>query len=442
MTESGPWAAGGESGEPATACEVATGVKADLPHPAVRTPNARDAYLSKVRPQSDRATVLLLCAGLIWTLGILPTNILPTVLELLREGMKLNESQMGSVGSAYVLGHGIVIAAGPLWLRRVNVMTSSAAALLVAAGSLLFISFFSDLSSLVAGWFVIGLSTGFAATPAFAILGDTPNPTRTYSLAIFGSTLIATLISFAMPGIGIVQTFLMGAILFAISTPLALGLGRRLLSSDAAHASHVQQDRLSARMLAAPLLAMVAGAIFLGVSWGGIYNFVGVIGVANGMEVNGAGALVAAGLIGSLVGGIAPALIGRRLGSPITMITVAMAAVVLTYPALTFRQPDVFIAALAIQGAFVTAAYAYLLGIARELDRSGRIFVAFPAIHALGTAGGTKFTGWFLTHWSVEAFLSVGGALILLSWIILFCAHYCNLAPLRTAQADFGKVTP
>lgn len=386
--------------------------------------------------------VLLLSAGLIWTLGILPTNLLPTVLELLREGLRLNEGQMGSIGSAYVLGHGLIIAAGPFWIRRVNIVATSMAALVIAAATLLYISIFPDLPSLIAGWFIIGLSTGFAATPAFAILGDTPNPTRTYSFALFGSTLVATVFSFALPRLGILQTFLMGAILFAIFAPTALGLRRHRLTPNLTDEQPEAHGPLPKRSLVSPILAMVAGAIFLGVCWGGIYNFVGVIGAANGMEVDGAGWLVAVGLVGALVGAIAPALIGNRFGPPITMITVAMAVILLTYPAMTFRLPGVFIAALAIQGAFTTAAYAYLLGIVRELDATGKIFIAFPAIHALGTAGMTKFTGWLLTYWSVEIFLSVGGALILLSWIILASAHYCHLAPWRAAKADLADATP
>lgn len=372
---------------------------------------------------------LLLCAGAIWTLAILFTNILPTILEMLRETLTLNENEMGSIGSAYVLGHGIVVALGPFWVRRVPVVAISVGALLTVGGALLFMALSSHLSSLIAGWFLVGVATGTIGTPTFAILGDTPNPTRTFSLALFVATLVATLASFALPLMPVQHAFVVLAVLFALAVPFASVLrGNRIAAAPDTDLS-ADPGGASPGTLAAPLLAMVAGAILLGVSWGGVYNFVGVIGTANGMDVAGASWLVASGLIGALVGSIAPALIGGRFGPPIVMISFAIVAILVTYPALVLGQPDLFVAALAAQGALTTAALAYLLGIVRELDTTGRAYIAFPAIQALGTAAATKFTGWFLTHWSAAAFIAAAGALILLSWIILLAAHRCRAAP-------------
>ena len=396
---------------------------------AAHEPVTGDAGAGTDRATTSSSFALLLCAGAIWTLAILFTNILPTILELLRETLTLNENEMGSIGSSYVLGHGIVVALGPFWVRRVPVVAISVGALLAVAGALLFMALSPHLSSLISGWFLVGVATGMIGTPTFAILGDTPNPTRTFSLALFGATLVATLASFALPLISVLHAFVVGAMLFALAVPIAIGLrGNRIAAAPDPDAS-ASAGSVSPGTLAAPLLAMVAGAILLGVSWGGVYNFVGVIGTANGMNVAGASWLVASGLIGALVGSIAPALIGGRFGSPIVMISFAILAILLTYPALVLGQPDLFVAALAAQGALTTAALAYLLGIVRELDTTGRAYIAFPAIQALGTAAATKFTGWFLTHWSAAAFIAAAGALILLSWIILLAAHRCRAVP-------------
>ena len=364
--------------------------------------------------------VLLLCAGVIWTLGILIGNILPVVLELLREARRLTESQLGSIGSAYVLGHGLVVASAPFWVGRVSPMKVSASGLLASAAGLLVVALLSSVPAMTGGLLLVGAATGLASAPAFAILGATPDPTRVYSLALFGSTLVATLVSFALPHGGL-QAGLIGAVaLFVFAAPCVLALaGTRV--AQAAAVTDGARPRASKVVLWPPILAMAAGAVFLGVSWGGIYNFVGVIGAANGVDVRGGGWLVAVGLFGALVGSILPALIGARM-RPAFMLSLLMAIVVATYPAMQAHSSGAFVAAFAIQLALTTAAFAYLLGVVRSIDLTERAYIAFPAVQALGAAGGTKFTGWLLTSWTTGSFFWIAAAAVVASWIALMAA--------------------
>lgn len=398
---------------------IALGLSAEEPRPfSERAGTIADA--GDAKPASAPPLHLLLCAGAVWSLAIIFTNILPTILELLRERLALDEGEMGSIGSAYVLGHGLVVASGPFWVRRVSVTVVTGAAFATAAAALALLAFISDVGILMIGWSLIGLATGAAAIPAFAILGDAADPTRSYSFTIFGSTLVATMISFALPHFGTRDAFLAGALLFALSIPWTLGLrGYRIGTADT-----VQSARGARTASRHPLiLAMLAGSIFLGMCWGGVYNFIGVIAAANGVEVRGAGWLVAVGLIGALAGSIAPAILGTRFGSPIRMIGMAMGGILLTCLAMTAAIPALFIPALAIQGALATAVYAYLLGLVRQLDTTNRFYIAFPAAQALSMAALTKLTGLFLSHWTPQAFMSVTALSIALSWIMLTVAH-------------------
>lgn len=380
-------------------------------------PSGADA----VAAQSARR--LLLFAGAVWTVAILFTNVFPTILEMLREALALDENQMGSIGSAYVLGHGLVVASGPFWVRRVPVVALCAAAMFLAAASLVFMSMSPTSGALVAGWLVVGIATGLIGTPTFAILGNSPDPTRVFSIALFGSTLVAALVSFALPRIDILQGFVLLAAGFALSSPLVLGLRSHRLRAAPDPAFAGSPAGKDARInLAAPLLAMASGSIMLGTAWGGVYNFVGVIGAAGGLEVHGAGGLVVAGLAGALAGSIGSAFVGTRLGSPLAMISLAIGGVILTFPAMIQGERSMLLGALVVQGALTTSSLAYLLGIVREFDASGRAYIAFPAIQALGTAAATKFTGWYLAQWTVSGFLWVASGLMALSWLILVAA--------------------
>jgi hypothetical protein len=365
---------------------------------------------------------LLVCAGVVWTLGILMSNILPIPLEFLRHERGLDVSQLGTIGSVYVLGNGAVTVSAPLWVRRLNPRLVSTLGLILVAGALFSISVFTSLFALTSGWLVIGIATAMVSMPCFSILGDATNPVRVYSVALFGSTLFAMAISFIVAKLGLHDALVAGGALFALGIPVALTLtpllpdGARLPTAPVAAPSAARRAAL-----AAPLLAMLAGAVFLGVSWGGIWTFAGVIAAAGGIDVRGTGLVVGMGLTGSLVGSALPALIGKRI-SPLVMISVAMLGVVLTYPAMLSSNTQVFMVGFAVHGALTTTAFAYLLGIVRRVDHTDRVFVAFPAIRELGGAGGTKFTGGFLAHSTPDAFFGLAAIIVVTSWLLLMGA--------------------
>lgn len=294
------------------------------------------------RTRAHRAA--LLTAGLLWSLGILITNIQPVVFEALHQSRSLSDSQLGSIGAAYVLGGALASGASPFWMPRLNPRWVSAGALVATALGLLGVAIWAKSDSLMIWWFAVGLANGFVATPAFAALGDTEDPVKTYSLALFAASVIAALASFGLPLFAL-PLFGGKGVLIAIGALFALATPAALAQFDAQHRAYpdapgvlgTSAERSKSRgtiwKAGGPLLAAVTGSVFTGVLMGAIYNFIGSIIVSQGLAFQTLGPIVALGLVGSLAGSILPSILGDRV-RPDVAISLAGVAMVLSYPSM------------------------------------------------------------------------------------------------------------
>lgn len=386
-------------------------------------------------PTSARKSsgVAFVCAGLLWSLGTLIVNILPVVFQALHQSRGLSEDQLGSLGTAFVLGSGLTSASGPFWVYRSNVTWVSIGALLTASLGLLGVAFLSDASNQTQWWFVVGLASGCISTPSFTALGYAANPLRAYSLAIFASILIAALVSFLLPFVVVPSSgdrvVLMAiAAVFVLATPCAFALGKVRLQAASAPSMHADTPRNPARSakyrlaLAAPILTAVAGAVFTGVFMGGVYNFADSIATAGGVQAQAVGAIVAMSLIGSLVGSVLPSILGDRIPATV-LIGVASTLVVLMYPLMASHSATAFGIGFIIHGLIATMVYTYYLGAVRRLDFTNRIYVAYPAMQALGLAGGTAFAGFLLVRSTPAMLFGVASVLVMASWLALIAAE-------------------
>lgn len=384
-------------------------------------------------PTRKASGIAFFCAGLLWSLGTLIINILPVVFQSLHQSRGLSEDHLGALGTAFVLGYGLTSASGPFWVYRSNTTWVSMCALVVAALGLLGVAFLSDGSNLTQWWFVVGLASGCISTPSFTVLGSAANPLRTYSLAIFASILIAALASFLLPlvaappsGDRCVLTAI--AVLFVLAIPCAFALSNVRLQATASPRVHAETLRNKARSagyrlaLGAPILAAVAGSVFTAVFMGGIYNFADTIAAADGVQAQAVGPIVAMSLIGSLAGSILPSILSERIHTTV-IIGVASVVVVLMYPLMASHSATAFCIGFIIHGLVATLVYTYYLGAVRRLDFTNRIYVAYPAMQALGLAAGTAFAGFLLARATPTVLLGFSATLVMASWLVLVAAE-------------------
>lgn len=391
--------------------------------------------------QSTRAAFI--SAGLIWSLGTLIVNILPVVFQALHHSRGLGADQLGALGTAFVLGSGTTSASSPFWVYRLSLTWISIGALFMAALALLGVAFLSGPHSQPQWWFMIGLANGCISTPSFTALGYAANPLRAYSQAIFASIMIAALASFLLPFVaapfGDRGVLVAVAALFVLAMPCAFALSGIRLQPVSSHkpAERGQPARRAGyrRALAAPILAAVAGSVFTGVFMGGIYNFADTIATTDGVPANAMGSIIAMSLISSLVGSILPSFLGERVHTTV-MIGVATALAVTMYPLMGSHSATAFGIGFIAHGLIATLVYTYYLGVVRRLDFTNRIYVAYPAMQALGLAAGTSLAGCILARFTPSTQLGVSAALVVAAWLALVAAERLSA---RYSTAFFSR---
>jgi hypothetical protein len=363
-------------------------------------------------------------AGSLWSIGILLPNIISIIFQATQQSRGVSESELGTLGAAFVLGRGIVIGTAPFWVYRSNPRWVSTGAILAAAAALLAVAFLFQSDQLGYGWFLVGLTSGCVATPAYTALGNSRDPLRAYSVALFGATLIAAIVAYLLPAVVVPHYGEQGALiiiagLFLATIPCAAALrdwqfvGKNAAPPEAPSEVRSIEPR---RTLAAPIVAAIAGAIFTGVVMGGVGAFVASIATANGIGSEAVGLFVAVALICSLAGALVPTAVGERF-SVTMMIGVATVGIIGSYVAMTSASPVAFGIGFAAHATFATMGYVYYLGLVRSLDFTDRIYVAYPAIDAAAFAASAELAGQLLSRHSSHLLFLASGAALTACWI-------------------------
>ncbi|WOF42520.1 MFS transporter [Sphingopyxis indica] len=389
-----------------------------------------------------------LSAGTLWSIGILLPNILSIIFQATQQSRGIGESELGSLGAAFVLGRGIVIGLAPFWVYRTNPRWTSIAAIGATVAALLAVAFLIGTDHLSYGWFLVGLTSGCVATPAFTALGNAPDPLRAYSIALFGSSLIAAIIAYLLPTAilphyGEKGALIVIAALFLAVIPCAAALrDAQFIGKNArpAEAEVPPRPAIQPADLAAPLIAAIAGAVFTGVFMGGAGAFVASIATANGIAAKSVGLFVAFALIASLAGALVPSVLRERV-SPTAMIGVATGGILASYVAMTSGSALIFGAGYVAHAIFATIGYVYFLGLVRSLDFTDRIYVAYPAMDAAAFAASAELAGALLSRSTPLALFLVSGTVLTGCWLAATIAS--RMAPTSSAAARPGmQATP
>ena len=367
--------------------------------------------------------VLVGSAILIWSIGMLIQNILPVILQALAQDHGLNEEQLGAVGAVFVVGSGVTIGSGPLWIRASNWRQLSGWSLLITALLVAGVAALTGYIALLTAFLMLGLLTGLVQTPSFAVLGDTAEPARAFGAALFASLLLAAALSFTLPTLvaprlGTTGLLAVIALLTLISVPAVRALPTRALPGPVVG---TQSTRVSLwddkRALAVAILATLAGAVYNAPVLA-IYYMTAPIAAANGISEKIVGPLIGAGIVLSMVGALIPSFLGNRVRC-LTMIGVSSLAIVaLAFPAMTSRSALLFGAGYLLFIPSWGLGFTYLLAIARELDTTHRVYVAAPAAQAAGGALGSMVGGVVLARYGQVAFFELAAALLLVSFLV------------------------
>jgi len=326
-------------------------------------------------------------ASYLTALSHLITLVQPTILGALADGYKLSALELGHVSAAFVGAFTVSSLSAPLWVRRVPWRGFSVFAAMSAAIALVVSGLAQANVSVLLIFGGLGVLTGALGAPAFASLGDTSDPNRSYSISAgvqsFASAVAAApLTALVIPTYGVSGLFFTLAILLATAllvVPWLSNAGRPQT------ATQVQASNAPLYLKSAipSVLALVALFLFAG----GIYAFwffAERIGVSRGSSAVLIGMSLSAGVVPAIIASAIMGWLGARI-STLKWAIIGTVILLSAFAALQFPgDPAYFIANQLFAAGWGLAQPAYW-AIARKADITGRIFVAAPA--ASGAAG-------------------------------------------------------
>jgi len=324
--------------------------------------------------------------------GAVVFNILPLFLGAASDSFDLNDSQLGLLGSAYLGGYAIMIAAGFFWVDRWPWRRTLAAALLAAGGlfcSIPLVEGFAELGILVAA---CGIALGTVYGLGYPAIARLPNPERLIGLKMAAEALLGTTLLFFLPGSVVAEWGFSGvAIVLGSLSFLALAL----VPSFPSLGELRESPGPGATATADPRIVLI-GLGALGLYTGGmtgVWAFVERLGVGHGFTPSQIGGVLGLSLVVSVGAAFAAAAKGDR-GNQTLPHAVALVGLGVAI-ALWLGSSSLFAygaGVLLVNGSWFFA-FPFQQALATRAAGAERLVMLVPAMAALGAAAGPGLAG-------------------------------------------------
>lgn len=334
------------------------------------------------------SAIAALAVGL--TVGYLAGDILPEVVDALRNDLGMSATAAGAVTTSLLLATAL---AGLLFARRAGRpgrARFAAGGTVVSIGGFTVAAFAPNTAVLIAACVVAGLGSGVVLAHATAAIAVTPDPERASGLAILVNTSVGAVLLFALPrvtGAEATATFLCMAVVGLLALPLF-----RWLPDATAPESEIQPHGPLPTMGIG--IVVFLGALVLDITDNGMWAFVGTIVMEQvGLSSTELGAILSVAAFAGLAGASLPIIVGARWGlfAPI-MVMIAVDAIAKTL-VVSVATPTAYIVWQFLWTGSYAALFAYLLAVGATLDSLGRWAAIVASAFAMGDAIGPVVFG-------------------------------------------------
>jgi cytochrome P450/MFS family permease len=332
--------------------------------------------------------------------GALLFNVLPALLVAAAAQFRLDNGQIGVVGSTLLAGFALVAATSRQWIGRFNWRSLIVAGTALSSASLAACAFIQSYGALLVALFATGAGMAFLYTVTIAIVSENEKPDRAFGIKLAAEVVlaiaaVAILTMFVTAHWGFVGTALtLAAIVAAVSLGGLVGIPaqRALVPLDERFAMARRTAGVAPKRNWMPWLGLGALLVsFSGLS--ALWAFFTQIGPSFGVGAGNANVILTAGLAVSGAAGLAAAGLGDRYGrgKPLAIgmgLAIAGVAILLVGHGVTAYV----IGALLALGLW-NFPLAYQMGTIASSDPNGRVSVLMPAALAIGAAFGPTLAG-------------------------------------------------
>jgi predicted MFS family arabinose efflux permease len=315
---------------------------------------------------------------------------MPALLALLVDAGRFTPPSAGHASAANAAAGVAAGVLGWFWIRRADRRLILVCALLLGFGADLSAVWVHSYDAIVLGRFATGFAGSTVMIVAMATMALAPHPARLFgagaaSQALFGAAffLIQPRASFGLAGL-----FVLLAACWIAGLPCVFFVPGRVTAATS-WSSRGPSGGLIRLSVVLPLLAFLCFYVASGAFW----SFATLIGLWRGLSDETIGGILSLGLVLSIVGGVAAAAAGSRLGlfRPLVIALLANTAL-MAFLLVSDGGVSYFAASCGVNVAFtfVPALFLTLFG---SIDRQGRLLSAASVVITAGLALGPWLLG-------------------------------------------------
>ena len=336
--------------------------------------------------------------------GALFFNIQPVLIGAIAGSFAFDEQQLGSLVSVGLFTGFFVLASSFFWVTLVDWRRSVGCGIVVSLAAMIMLFAAANYAGVAASCGVLGLGMALIYAPALVALGSTPDPTRSFGLAITAMVLLAGVCvllipTFFMPRWGLQGVAAFLAILFALTVVTLPWLPRGKDTLAVAVSGKVTRPGLAGF----GLLAMAIYFVGVNSNWA----FFELIGTSIGFDKEAIGYTLALSLVFGAFGSLAASVTSQRIQTT-TALTIGILGMGV-YVVLMRSDPGAlgFTAALLIFNVAWNYSLPFQMDMVAEADASGRFVALLPASQTAGGAIGPILAGPLLMSVGVDALYAV-----------------------------------
>lgn len=338
-------------------------------------------------------------------ISVIMFNALPVFLGAAAETFGFSNAQIGTLASAYFIGHTLMTIVAGLYIKRFNLQLAARGATIVAAICFLLMLLAESHRSLMILLAVTGLGGGTLFVFAMSVLAGGHRPTRNIGLCFLMQMVLAAGVIYVCPAVisprwgfdGVLALF---SALFVIGFFLTNVYGREEAITAVKVLECEQQHKWSFQVK--PLLALLVLSIYF-VGMAAVWAFVERIGNTAGFDPVFVGTVLMASLVAGLFASLLTVVQENRLGLRLPIAAACLGVIVAMLILANGGDQELILFAVAVilfQFSWVYCVN-YIVAAVAWLDKSGDHSPLSPAAMGIGiiigpAAGGLISTETFM----------------------------------------------
>lgn len=332
--------------------------------------------------QKVKSGIAAYCA--VFGIGYMGYMLMPALLASVVAQLEINEAQAGVAATTQLGGLALALFTTSFFLARIDIRRLILLGTVIATAGLALAASASGYVGVLLGLGVSGVGMGLVLAGGNAVVASSDNPDRLFAIIFAFGQLTAIIILIAIlpvavdgfgyqGGFGTVSLtfFIMGIVLF-FTTPR---------SSKVEEQVHRQLNGFLVFFCPA-----VLALLLLGLADASVWPFSQQIGTRLGLESGVAESVLAAALAAGVIGSLAAAWLGVRLGRTLPMVFGVAVLACCYYFVLNASSSWIYVAAQI--GALFAYGFSvpYFFGLCGELDSKGRFMAAGAGMQMAGLA--------------------------------------------------------